>query len=111
MPVYRWKHQPDAIMEFCDLALEEHLSIAEYDRNPHRDCEFCAIGMIRDYSSVQIAPVMQEHYNPTTGTLESDPKRFGDTIKRQEDSMAERLGYDQSYVQVDPSDPAIAPTE
>lgn len=60
--------------------------------------------MRRDYSSVQIAPVQQAHFDRTVGKEISSNRQFRDELNRKQDEMSERLGFEQRYAIADGSD-------
>lgn len=60
--------------------------------------------MRRDYSSVQIAPVQQAHFDRTIGKEISSHRAFRDELNRKQDEMSERLGFEQRYAIADGSD-------
>lgn len=47
---------------------------------------------------------MQEHYNPTTGTVVSNSRQFRDGLKVASDRETARTGIEHNYVEVDPTD-------
>jgi hypothetical protein len=60
--------------------------------------------MRRCYRSVQIAPVMQEHYNPSVDSHVSSVKQIDESFKRKSDEISEATGIETRLAQVDPKD-------
>lgn len=77
---------------------------AERHQKPELDRRMKGMGFRPDYRSVQIAPVMQAHWNASTGTIVSSPKQFERELKRSSEEATERTGIPHNYVPVDVSD-------
>lgn len=68
-------------------------------------CPGCEAGELkRDYTTVQLAPVMQEHYNPSVNGMVSSMRKLNDEFKRQSDEYSERTGIEARFAPVDPKD-------
>lgn len=68
-------------------------------------CPDCSSGELRRcYRGVQLAPVMQEHYNPAVNGPVSSAKQVAEELKRQSDKYSERTGIESRFVPVDPGD-------
>lgn len=71
-------------------------------------CDVCGSMCRRDYRAdkPQPAPVWQEHFNPSTGTVVSDKKRMQSDLDRAADALYERTGIEQRNVVVERGDMA-----
>ncbi len=71
-------------------------------------CRVCGSMCRRDYRAdkPQPAPVWQEHWNPSTGTVVSDKKRMQSDLDRASDALYERTGIEQRNVVVERGDMA-----
>jgi len=58
----------------------------------------------RDYRSVQLSPVMQEHYNPSVNKHISSMRQLSDEFKRSSDEYSERTGIEARFAPLDPKD-------
>lgn len=67
------------------------------------NCDLC-FGMAKRVWSVQMAPVMQAHFNTSTGTMISDPRQFERELRDKSEIQTERTGIPHSYVPADRSD-------
>lgn len=69
-------------------------------------CSDCSLPMKRDYraDSPGVAPVWQEHFNPSTGTMISDKKQFAAQLREKSDYMSEKLGTEHRFVPVERAD-------
>jgi hypothetical protein len=77
-------------------------SIAEYGAHPESYCPSCG-GFGKREFSVQIAPVMQEHYNPSFGMV-SDPRDYQRALDAKAREATERTGIEHKYGLADPMD-------
>jgi hypothetical protein len=59
--------------------------------------------------SVQFAPVMQSHLNPSTGSIISDPKQFSRELARKSELATERTGIPHNYQPCSLTDPHVDP--
>lgn len=64
----------------------------------------CPGSFTRDYSGLQFAGVMQEHYNFTTHSAISSNRQFSDQLKRISDERSNELGMEHRFEPVDPVD-------
>lgn len=99
MPIYEYQ------CRFHDE--QKHIaihSIEEHDTYVPPACPVCHETLSRDYTSISIAPVRHAHFNQAVGKVISDDKQFAQELRRKEDEMSERLGFDQHYGIADPSD-------
>jgi hypothetical protein len=67
-------------------------------------CPECGATLKRDYSTVQLAPVMQEHYNPSVNKPISSTRQLMDEFKRKSDEASEQTGIEHRYVPADVKD-------
>jgi len=68
-------------------------------------CPGCSAGELkRDYTTVQLAPVMQEHYNPSVNGPVSSVKKLNEHFKRASDEYSERTGIEAKFSPIDPKD-------
>lgn len=87
----------------CVNCGREHLSDTRADALPFTPCckdegrRIWGFGMVK---------AMPEHWNATLGKPISTRQQFQDGLKAQSEHMSERLGFDQNYVEVDPTDRA-----
>lgn len=66
-------------------------------------CPNCP-GELRRVWSVQIAPVMQEHFNATVQKPVSSMRQFEAELRRASDEATERTGIEHRFAPVDPTD-------
>lgn len=69
-------------------------------------CFHCDGVLKRDYSSVQLAPVMQEHYNTAVGKPISDRRQMDRELHIASELATERTGIQHRFAQVDGSEAA-----
>lgn len=84
----------------CGLSID----VPDYRAADFGDCPDCTGILKRDYSSIQLAPVMQEHFNPSVGKPISDRRKFDDELKRASEAAWERTGIPHNFVQVEGKD-------
>lgn len=93
MPLYEFR---------CRICRNEYLST---DREPPTvHCGRCSNNDWKRVWSVQIAPVMQAHWNQTVGGEVSDMKKFKHELAKKSAEMTERTGVPHDYQPVDPRD-------
>jgi hypothetical protein len=63
--------------------------------------EPCDFKRVFGFSVIQ---PMQEHYNPTTGSVVSNSRQFRDGLKIASERETARTGIEHNYVEVDPTD-------
>lgn len=99
MPVYDY---------ICRYHLDEHHiavhPISEHDAYTPPVCSRCGETMTRDYSTVQIAPVVIEYFSTAVGQAVTSHRQVESELARKQDEMSERLGFDQKYALADPKD-------
>lgn len=54
--------------------------------------------------SVKFGSVYHGSFNPSTGQYTASVKDMGEQLKKQSDSMSERMGFDVNYQFADPAD-------
>lgn len=89
-------------------------SIKDYPSMPEARCMKCHGEMVRDYRAdkPQPAPMWQEHYNPSTGTVVRSRQQLQDDLNRGAEENFNRTGIPSSPVVVDRADmAALAPPE
>lgn len=64
----------------------------------------CEGELRRDYSGVQLAPVMQEHYNPSIDGMISSERKLNERFKIASDEYSQRTGIEARFAPVDPKD-------
>jgi hypothetical protein len=99
MPLYAFKCRNKSCNAFVDLmfpAGEAPGSLGE--------CPFCGDEIKRSWASVQLAPVMQEHYNPSVDGMISSTKQLTETFKVKSDEYSERFGIEARFAPIDPKD-------
>jgi len=103
MPLYEYRCDGCGEIEVLQRIRDDALEV----------CPICDEGGIRRcYKAVQIAPVMQEHFNHAIGKVISDKKTFVSELARKSDEMTERTGIPHNYVEVDLSEKeALGATE
>lgn len=67
-------------------------------------CSGCEDGIMRRVFSFNVQPAMQEHFNPSVGTVVSSKRQHADLLKRQSEAATIRTGIPHNYVPVDPAD-------
>lgn len=60
-------------------------------------CPNCTTGVLKRRWSVNSAPVMQEHFNHTTGTVVGSMAQFRDDLKRASDEYSQRTGIESDF--------------
>lgn len=70
---------------------------------PARLTHDCGLEAIR-YYTVPVVHLFSEHFNHTLNRPVSSSKDFDAGLKRAEEEASARLGFDQKFVRVDPSD-------
>lgn len=78
--------------------------IAAHDTYTPPVCPNCGERMTRDYSTVQIAPVVIEYFSTAIGQSVTSHRQVESELSRKQDEMSERLGFDQRYALADPRD-------
>jgi putative FmdB family regulatory protein len=73
-------------------------------REPPASCDVCGEASIRRVWGFQMMPVMHEHRSSVTGTVVSDRSHLQRDLDVAAAKQSERLGYDQKYAIVDPTD-------
>lgn len=107
MPLYSFR------CNLCDQTQTINSSIRDYPEVPNARCMACKAGeMKRDYRAdkPQPAPMWQEHYNPSTGTVVRSRQQLQDDLNRGAEESFNRTGIPSSPVVVDRADmAALAP--
>lgn len=106
MPLYTFK------CKSCGNPHQIVSSIADYPTHPLAQCYNCHGEMVRDYAAdkPQPAPMWQEHYNPSTGTVVRSRQQLQDDLNRGAEENFNRTGIPSSPVVVDRADmAALAP--
>lgn len=74
------------------------------DREAILLCDECDVNLKRDYSTVQLSPVMQEHYNASVNREVSSMRQLNDIWKRQSDDYSAHTGIEARFGPVDMKD-------
>lgn len=74
------------------------------DREATLLCDECDVNLKRDYSTVQLSPVMQEHYNSSVNQEISSMRQLNDIWKRQSDEYSAKTGIEARFGPLDIKD-------
>lgn len=85
------------------LAPDIHWTRVDVDGHPEGGRSYCR-GLMRRVWSVQVAPVMQEHFNTTVQRPVSSMRQFERELRRASDVASEETGIEHRFAPVDPTD-------
>lgn len=85
----------------CDTRANSHDRLATLGPCPNPGCDG---ELKRCYRSVQLAPVMQEHYNPSVNAMVSSERQIVESFKRASDEYSARTGIEANFQPLDPKD-------
>lgn len=73
----------------------------EYATGNDKELLPCGLDAKRIFSGVNMAQVMQSHYNESTGTVVSSKRQHSDDLKRRSEEATLRTGIEHNFVPMD----------
>lgn len=89
----------------CPECKSRAISEKRADRIPGVVCQGChTIQEFRRVFSINVAPVMQEHFNATVQKPISSNRQFVEELKRESERASLQTGMEHRYEPIDPTD-------
>lgn len=94
-----------ALYEYKCPECQSRTTVQQHGSRLEIPCVACGFGgPLKRVWNVQIAPVMQAHYNISVGQEISDNKQFERVLREKSDQAWEKTGIPHRFVPVDRSD-------
>lgn len=100
MPLYEYRCRNCGITDHITCAPDDPLKTDFYDASP--PCQGCVEGQLRRVFSFTPAPVLHEHWNPSTGTVISSHRQHRSELRRISEESEARTGIPTNLVPADP---------